>query len=517
MRIAYSKRRDSHIIADDAKSEDAPFLCMNPDCRRPVTLHRTSPHYHFQHSRGKGSPDCFLFVGRLESEIQAITPIKTPATSGPQRSSSPSLLFSGDTPDDFSLTIRLPDVDPERPWVGCIVVHERGERRAQFERIRYGVSGLRPQALYLLECRGDIEPGYKALVQGATVGLNQVVNVFPYSIGGAALLESDRPLRCATQYWVITRESMTLPADCEPVHFYTQPWQSWWVSRLEIPAFATLSTRQITVMESWLRRPLRRESSRVIIRAPTPHHFFDTGVPVFPVETESLTIEATAFEELRLELNGVEQATPDALGTAGLYVCRLGRLGRWTLFSKSRRLLEWEVADCPTFSPPSIVLVSKESQIDLFHPDAAAFISNSAARQEKIQLRVGNSRLLAIVAINGDSTHDDPSADALPLDSQSIRSISAGNFGSVEISTVERGAGAFDGKLLASLAGGIRWLQGLSTVANDRDTIRMSGHPSHDAPRWIKSLASAHWSGRLLPQIRLMERNLHDAGVWHVR
>jgi hypothetical protein len=517
VQIAYSKRHDSHIVADDAKPGDAPFLCMNPECRRPVTLHRTSPHYHFQHSRGKGSPSCFLFVGRLETAIQTSSLPKDAADRSPQQSTSTSLLFSGDTPSDFSLEVRLPGVDPGRPWSGSIVIHERGERRVQFDQIRRRVSGLRPQTSYQLECRGDVDQDYKVLLRVADIGLNQALNIFPYSIGGTSLVESGRPLRCGATYWIISREPTALPVDCDPVRFLTHQWQGWWVSRLELPNLANLSNLQVLAIESWLGRPLSRESSRVLICSPFPHHFSNSGIPVFPIETQSVTIQTSDFGEPRLELDGATQTGPDAQAAAGAYVCRLGSRGRWSVLFGSRRVLEWEVAQCPTYRPPSIVIASKGAQIELFHPEAAAFISAGALRQDEMELRFAEPKLLALIEINERSLPEDLPGTALPLNPQKIESITAGNFGSVEIATIRAGADMFDEQFLKSLVGSVRWLHGLSIASVAGDLIRMSGQPRHDAPPWIKVLASARWSRRFAPQIRLIELNLHNAGVWHVR
>lgn len=516
MQLAYSKRRASHISADEAGAEDAPFLCMNPDCRRPVTLHRTSPHYHFQHARGKGSPKCFLFGGRLELVARTIAPARRGELSRPPRSTGPTLLFSGDTSTDFSLEIRLPDVDATRPWSGTVVVHERGERRVQFERLRYGVSHLRPQSAYEIKCNGDIDPEYRALIDGLTVGLNQIFNVFPYGLRGTELLESDRPLRCDKTYWIITQQAIAQPTDCAVAAFSTQTWLGWWVSRLDLPSYVSLSSDQVSALESWLQRPLMPESTRVIIRTPTPHHFLDNGIAVFPLETESLVLEAKEQRDLRLEFDGVAKDSLGPLDELGLYSCLLGGSGRWTVFCDSRALLTWEVRDCPVFSPPSIALVSKDSQIDLFHPDAARFVSTAANRREQIHLRVGDPRLFAVVKINGHSLQSESDVNLCPIDPQVIRSIRAANFGYLEIATASPGAILSDSELLKPLEGRIRWLHGVATSSNDRELIAMSGRPSTEAPRWITALVRARWSSAFAPQVRSMTRDLVRAGAWHV-
>lgn len=515
MQSAFSKRRDSHISADDARPEDGPFLCMNPDCRRPVTLHRTTP-YHFQHSRGKGSPKCFLFGGRLEQAVRTIAPGRL---SDPRRlpsSRGPALLFSGDTPADFSLEIRLPDTDADHPWTGTIVVHERGERRVQFERVRFGVSHMRPQQNYRIEFKGDVDPGYRALIEGAAVGLDQVLNVFPYGTHGVELLESGRALRCDKQYWMVTRDEIAQPAECRVARFSAQPWLGWWVSRLELPNLLSLSSDQVRSLEAWLQRPIAPESSRVIIRTPMPHHFLDSGIAVFPVETESLILEAKEQTGIRLECDGIVRGSVEPLDELGLYACRLGGAGRWTVLNGARALLAWEVRVCPVFIPPSIVLVSKESHVDLFHPDAASFISRAANRQEQIHVRVSDPRLFALIEINGHSPLAEPNGNLLPIDPQSIQSISAANFGHLEIVTAAPDVLALDSSRLDYLKGRSQWLQGISATSCRQPLIGMSGRPRDAAPLWVKTLARARWSREFAPQVRALARDLHQAGVWHV-
>jgi hypothetical protein len=516
VQLAFSKRRDSHISAGDARPEDGPFLCMNPDCRRLVTLHRTSPNYHFQHARGKGSPECSLFGGRLELTVRTIAPARREVSSRPPRSRGPVLLFSGDTPGDFSLDVRLPDTDPARPWAGTIVVHERGERRVQFERVRYGVSHMRPQQNYRIECKGDVDLVYRALIDATAVGLDQELNVFPYSTHGVEQLESGRALRCDKQYWIISRHEIAQSADCTVAAFSTQPWLGWWVSSLRLPSFTSLSSDQVRSLEAWVQRPLAPESSRVIIRTPQPHHFLDSGIAVFPVETELLILEAREQTGLRLECDGIARGAVESLDDLGLYACRIGGPGRWTVFNGSRALLAWEVRVCPVFNAPSITLISKESHIDLFHPDAASFISNAGNRREQIDLRVSDPRLFALVEINGHSPVDEPNGNLLAIDPQTVRSISAANFGRLEIVTAAPDALALDSRRLAFLKGRSRWLQGVSSISYPQPSIAMSGRPREAAPPWVKTLARARWPGKLAPHVRALARDLHQAGVWHV-
>lgn len=516
MQRAYSKRRNALIAADDARSEDGPFLCVNPGCRRPVTLHRTFPSRHFQHWRGKGNPECELYGGRPGQGPVPVNVIHRSTAHGEPAKDYASLLFGGDTTSDFSLDIRLPDIAPGTSWPGTIVVREYGSRPITFDRLRRGVLGVRPMERYRFEYRGVVDPDYVEYLESIDLGLNQRVNVFPYAVTRGSKVSQAQPLRAANNYWLLTQDPLETPPNIAPLTEPAVVWHGWRVMRLKLPQFATLQGQLLRDIESWLGHPIVSESARSQIARPVPHHFSEVGLPVFARETEAVFVQVIAADEYRLERDGLLDGSVDQLAGQGVLRCGLGDCGRWTLFADGGAILRWEVEECPFLEPPAVTLAATGGAIPLFSEGAIPWLEDRIRNGQDVSLQLPHESLTEVVSINDERCVSDATNQIIRIDLGALSSIQGASFGNLQITRASATVQDTATRIPDELVSRVKWLKTMVAPNRTSGWLGMAGRPNDAAPTYIRDLQRVRWPNFLAPQLRYVERELRRLGVWDV-
>lgn len=504
---AVSKRTSQEIHASDASRHDGPFVCINPSCRRPVTLHRTRPNPHFQHSRGKANPACEHYGSRSDRISSfRISSASSPSGAGVEV---PILAFFGDAPAHFSLSLRLPQPRPEEVWEGSIVIHEHGERIVSYDRLNHPVSDLRPRAEYSISFRGAVSEDYRRLLRADPPGLRQNFNLFVYGLGATRLLQPGEALQAAKDYWVLSKDPVPRIGDPSWI-VHSTAWHGWYVTLISLPAFDGLPNDERACVEEIFGRPLRPDRLRAVIVSPLPHHFSDAGIPVYPDTVRELQIELNESQNVELWCSGQRRGAIRFGGRAGSCTAELDQCGRWALEVNGQRLLEWIKSEVDFFEPPGISLNAGGEEIPFLSKRAQSWLDTQPAGGTFV-IRCPSAEVAECLSVDHAKLVP-ASLEVELLVAGREHSIEAGNFGRL---TYGRRINAVRAQYeLDDIRPKAEWLRNIALHAAFCGPHRLHGSPAPEAPGWIAELKRMGWADSLLAQVRAIEGQLIRAGVW---
>jgi hypothetical protein len=508
---AVSRRTSREIDAKDASLHDGPFVCINPSCGRPVTLHNTRPNPHFQHSRGKANPSC-EYYGSRTGQISSfrISTSNAPRALGGREV--PVLTFSGDPPADFLLSLRLPGPPAERIWDGSIVIHEHGERIVSFDQLKDPILHLRPKTEYAVTFRGDVPEEYRGLLRDIP-GLRQDFNLFVYGIDAARLLEPYESIHADKDYWVLSKAD--LPSIGDPAWIrHSVAWHGWHVTLISLPSLRVMSNAQRAGVERVFQRPLHPDRFRAVILAPPPHHFFDSGIAVYSDDVEELQIALSESSKVDLLCDGERRGAIRCEPQQRICRAEFDRCGRWTLMSDGQRVLEWIKSETDFFEPPGINLSVGGEDIPLFSHQVQSWLEAQRA-DGSLLIRSPNAAVAASILVDNEPFPPASLEMVLPHFADREHWIDAGNFGRL---TYSRRAKITEiRRELDDVKAKVTWLKGIALHAKCVGPHRLRGIPEPEAPGWIAELKHMGWASSFIAQIRDIEDRLIRTGVWRAQ
>lgn len=507
---AVSRSTSREIDASDANPHDGPFVCINPSCRHPVTLHRTRPNPHFQHSRGKANPACEHY-GSRPGQISAFR-ISTPSPSKVVGWEGPILKFSGDPPAHFALSLRLPLPRPGESWDGHIVIHEHGERIVSWEQVKQPVQDLRPRTGYPVTFSGEVSEEYRLLLQNDLPGLRQDFNLFAYGIGATRLLEPYEALQADKDYWVLSEKPLP-PVGAPAWIKHSISWHRWYVTLLSLPPLRSMSDEDRAGLERTLQRSLVAPRFRAVIVSPLPHHFSDAGIPVYPDDVGELQIELSGSSKVELLCDGERRGTIRVRALDGIRIAEIHQCGRWTLTLNGHRILEWIKSKVDFFEPPGVGLSAGGQEIPLLSQRAQSWLEAQPAGGTFL-IRIPSNEVAECLLVD-----NAPVAPASLEIAQSVAAdrehlIDAGNFGRVAYGRHARAREPL--YELDGVRAKVMWLKSIALHPEFSGPHRLTGSPEPSAPGWVADLKRVGWTRSLIAQLREIERHLTRAGVWRV-